>query len=109
MYVAWFQHLLGVATDKAEDALACKDEEETIELWNRTDLFDGRFPKTLRGVGEDAKVAADAMGDGLAVTPAGLVSIGPSRSFEPVEKGGGFDGEKNSQDHRFAFVSSTQQ
>ena len=94
MDVAMFQHLLGAATDKAEEALASKDEAETIELWNGAKLFDGRFPKTLRGLGEDAKAAAEAIGDGLAVTPAGLVSIGAGRSCPTVEKGGGFYGEK---------------
>ena len=94
MDVAWFQHLFGAATDKAEEALASKDEAETIELWNGAKLFDGRFPKTLRGLGEDAIAAAKAMGDGLAVTPAGLVAIGASRSFIPVEEGGGFCSEK---------------
>jgi hypothetical protein len=90
-----FRNRLSVALETAEEALDSTDEEETINLWNRPELFDGRFPKTVRGLAEKAKEKAAAMGSGgLAVGPSGQVSTGPDRSGRDVPDNGGFYGDK---------------
>jgi hypothetical protein len=89
-----FQRLFSAATAKAKEARSCKDEEETISLWNDPVLFDGRFPKTVRGLGNEAKAAAAAIGDGLGLTAAGQVCIGRGPTPRPVKQSGGFYGAR---------------
>lgn len=89
-----FRRRLSSAVELAEEALGSKDEEETIELWNAPELFDGHFPKTTRGLGDDAKEKAAAMtGGGLAIGEDGRLFTGPDRSGREVPDNGGFYGE----------------
>jgi hypothetical protein len=84
---------LSKATEKAEEAVGCEDEETTIELWNDPELFDGHFPKTVRGLGKEPREVAGAMGSGgLAVGQAGRVSTSPDGSGQGVPGNGGFFG-----------------
>lgn len=88
-----FQERLSNATAKAEEAISCDDEEETIDLWNAPELFDGQFPKTVRGLGEQAREVAAAMSSGgLAVGPDGRVPPNSERESHDVPKSGGFYG-----------------
>mgnify|MGYP002761951547 FL=1 len=89
-----FRNRLSVALETAEEALDSTDEEDTITLWNQPELFDGTFPKTVRGLAEGAKEKAAAMGSGgLAVDPRGRVSTSPDRSGRDVPDNGGFYGD----------------
>ncbi|MDE2835382.1 MAG: hypothetical protein OXM02_12815 [Bacteroidota bacterium] len=47
-----FRERIGRASSAAEAALKSRGEEETIKLWNGPNLFDGRFPTTIRGIGK---------------------------------------------------------
>ncbi len=89
-----FRNRLSVALETAEEALDSTDEKDTITLWNQPELFDGTFPKTVRGLAEGAKEKAAAMGSGgLAVDPRGRVSTSPDRSGRDVPDNGGFYGD----------------
>jgi len=88
-----FQRQLSEATEKAEEAIGSEEEETTIELWNEPELFDGQFPKTVRGLGEEAREVAAAMaGGGLAVDQGGRVSPNSGDSGQDVPDNGGFFG-----------------
>lgn len=84
------------STALAQEALACKDEEETIALWNSPELFDGKFPKTVRGLGEEAKSAAAAMSNGgLFVGTTGIIGRHSQRQSISVPNNRGFYGKKS--------------
>lgn len=88
-----FRERLSNATATAEEALDCEDEEETIKSWNAPELFDDRFPKTVRGLGEEARDVAAAMSSGgLAVGQEGRISPDSERAGHDVPKSGGFYG-----------------
>ena len=88
-----FCRQLSKATEKAEEAVGCEDEETTIELWNHPELFDGHFPKIVRGLGKEAREVAGAMGSGgLAIGQDGRVSTSPDGSGQGVPGNGGFFG-----------------
>lgn len=92
--VASFQSRFKTATQLAEEALSCKDEEETIKIWNAPELFDGTFPKTVRGLDKAPKSIAAAMsGNGAVTDPSGKVGTTPSEDHYPVKKSGGFYGD----------------
>jgi hypothetical protein len=91
-----FRERLSSATEKAEEAIECDNEKTTIELWNESKLFDGHFPKTVRGLGEKAKEVAAAMGGGgVAVGQDGHVSPNTDGSGQNVPDNGGFFGRDN--------------
>jgi len=56
-----FKESFDSATKKARLALNERDEKKAIEIWNSKILFDGTFPKTVRGLGEDEKRINEAM------------------------------------------------
>lgn len=88
-----FRSQLSEATEKAKEAIGSEKEETTIELWNEPELFDGHFPKTVRGLGKEAREVAAAMGGGgLAVDQGGGVSPNSSGSGQDVPDNGGFFG-----------------
>ena len=90
-----FQSCLSAATEKAEEARASKDEEETIALWNSSELFDDCFPKTTRGLGEEAlRFAATMSSGGASVGATGRISLNPSRGGARVRDNRGFFGKE---------------
>lgn len=90
--VSTFRGRFAEATRLAEAALASDDEEETIGLWNDDALFAGLFPKTLRGLGEQAKETAAAMAaGGLFVNSSGTVGTTGIR----VRNNRGYFGRRN--------------
>lgn len=93
--VSTFRGRFAEATRLAEAALASDDEEEAVALWNDDALFGGLFPKTLRGLGREAKGAAAAMASGgLFVGPGGAVGTSPSASGVRVRDNRGFYGRR---------------
>lgn len=95
--VSTFRGRFAEATRLAEAALASDDEEETVALWNDDVLFAGLFPKTLRGLGEQAKEAATAMASGgLFVRPNGAVGLSdPGTSGVRVRDNRGYFGRRS--------------
>ena len=60
-----FRTSLIAAYQSAYKARWSDDEEDTIRLWNRPHLFDGRFPTTVLGLGKDYLQTSDAFNKGL--------------------------------------------
>jgi len=82
------------ATDQADEALASTDEADTINLWNHSDLFDGRFPKEIRGVAREASAVAGRLSSGAAAVDAGgRISVGEDTSGQGSPSNGGFFGD----------------
>ncbi len=80
-----FRDKFKLATETAMKALAEKDEEKTIELWNSDALFKGTFPKAKRGLEEEAKKMANALRSGnLGVTSTGFVGTNLKEKTIPV-------------------------
>lgn len=93
--VASFQSRFQAATQMAEEALACKDEERTIDIWNTSELFDGHFPKAIYGLGDKAKAHASAMSSKRAfVDPNGKVKLSPGKNSAAAKASGGFFGDR---------------
>ena len=91
-----FHDRLKAATELAKEAICSKDEQETIELWNAPDLFDGRFPKTVRGLGEPERDAHSAMESGsLSVNATGTIGISGEKDDQRVPDNGGFYGRRH--------------
>jgi hypothetical protein len=89
-----FVNQLSTATEIAKDAAACRNEEETIELWNSPELFDGHFPTTVRGLGQAERDAREAMKNGsLAISATGAVHPDQSENNRSVPDNGGFYGQ----------------
>ena len=71
-----FKDKFKLATEKARQALDEKDETKTIEFWNSPELFDGTFPKTIRGLDEEAKKFGEMLAAGeLYASSLGSVGI----------------------------------
>ena len=60
-----FRDSLITAHLDAKAARVSVDEEETISLWNSSHLFDGKFPTTVRGLGEAHRQATVAFAQGI--------------------------------------------
>lgn len=82
-----FKESFDIATKKARLALNEKDEEKTIEIWNSKILFDGTFPKTVRGLGENEKRMNEAMkSKALYMGSAGIIGTTKSSISVPATK-----------------------
>lgn len=68
-----FRTLIKAAADDAEAAIASDSEQDTINLWNGDNLFDGYFPTKLHGLDEAKKVANDYSSGISRVGPTGLI------------------------------------
>lgn len=80
-----FKTKLNEATELVKKALSEKDEEKTIELWNSEALFNGTFPKTIRGIAEEAKRFGEELGKGaLGISQGGLVTTSISKPYSKV-------------------------
>jgi len=90
-----FVSLLDSATKLAQEAICCSDEEETIELWNAPELFDGCFPQTVRGLGQAERKVRNGIQSKSAFTgAAGAISVSRQKGHQCVPDNGGFYGTK---------------
>jgi len=62
--VSTFHERFRRATELAQAALDATEEKVAIDFWNDDMLFAGHCPKTLRGLGADAKAMSEAMAAG---------------------------------------------
>lgn len=92
-----FRRLFRRATETAQDAIESEDEEESIELWNTPELFDGKFPKTTRGLGQREKAVAAAMANGgLFTDPSGRLGSRSSKRGREMPDNHGYYGQGDS-------------
>lgn len=88
-----FYDQLQASARLAERAINSKDEAETIELWNRDELFKGQFPKKKRGLGEEAKALGERFSAGAVTIGAnGALDGNNSARNKPVRPNNGFFG-----------------
>jgi hypothetical protein len=89
-----FHNRLAVASETAEEALNCKDKEETVRLWNADELFAGEFPTHVEEpeVERAKQVSAAMMVGNAGVSGSGRVSTDPSPSDQKAPDSGGFYG-----------------
>jgi len=91
-----FREVFHEATLLAKDAIACKDEAETIALWRDSKLFGDVFPKKIRGLGEKAKDVSRAMeAEALFIQSNGEVTMTKTSNTYSVKNNRGFFGEQS--------------
>jgi hypothetical protein len=75
-----FKSRLSGAAVAAQKALDSRDEQETIDIWNSEELFNGSFPKTIRGLGEEAKKINELLKAGtLTMSTTGYLGSAPTQ------------------------------
>ncbi len=77
-----FRGAVGRAAEAARTARDSRDEEEAIACWNGSDLYDGWYPTTVRGLGAGARETAAAFTAGtLPAWGAPRAVVTPNRGY----------------------------